>query len=120
MPGRVQGLDRRWFALRLPPALTLHTRRDVQEAVRLVLADGFRTVILDAAALHVVDTVGLGALVGLAREAAQYGARLVVAGLAGQPLDCWEMCQLDRVPGLVGTAPDVATARAAACGERAA
>lgn len=104
------GLDRRWFVLRLPPALTFHTRNEVKAAVRMILRDGFRCVILNAAGCDALDTTGAGLLVQLAREARNHGARLVVTNLGGQPRELWDVCRLDGAIATAATAAEVTAA----------
>jgi len=83
---------------------------DVEHAIREKIKQGSRKLVLDFSRLDYMDSAGVGVLAMWVGIMSREGGKLVVAGASGHVKELLELTHLNR---LVGTYPDVASARSA-------
>lgn len=77
--------------------LDLHTVPDVRQALRRAIDSGGGELVVDLAAVQMVDAVGLGALVSAHRRAGRAGRTLVLRRVPGSIARLLFVTRLDRV-----------------------
>jgi anti-sigma B factor antagonist len=82
---------------------------DLRNQIDKLVAKEPKRVEVDLAALRMLDSSGVGALVSLYKRVRGYGGEVVMIGLRDQPLAIFRLLRLDRV--MIGT--DLAAAPSA-------
>ncbi|HEY0710875.1 MAG TPA: STAS domain-containing protein [Polyangia bacterium] len=75
----------------------------LRAAVDPLVEDAQAGVVVDIAGLRLIDSSGVGALVGLFRRLKATGRRFAVQGATEQPLTILKLMKLDRVFAEAGT-----------------
>jgi len=83
--------------LRIEGELDAVTFRDLRPSVESLVAERHARVVVDVSGLRLIDSLGVGTLVFLYKQAKQYGGAVTVQGLRGQPLTIFKLLRLDRV-----------------------
>lgn len=86
--------------LKISGALDLHSAHEIRPIFDAVVAANKRCVTLDLDGLTMLDSSGVGAIVGLFKRVKALGGVLVVEGISGQPLAIFKLLKLERVFGL--------------------
>lgn len=108
--GTFQRTDREGeTVLSLAGVLDVVTVCDLQPLVDALVAEGRRSVVVDAAALRMIDSTGVGAIVGLVKRARSFGGAVRVSGLNAQPLEVFRLLRLDLILELPGREPHSAS-----------
>lgn len=74
---------------------------DLRNQIDKMVAKEPKRVEVDLAALRMLDSSGVGALVALYKRVRGYGGEVVMVGLRDQPLAIFRLLRLDRV--MIGT-----------------
>ena len=74
---------------------------DLRSEIDKMVANEPKRVEVDLAALRMLDSSGVGALVSLYKRVRAYGGQVVMVGLRDQPLAIFRLLRLDRV--MIGT-----------------
>jgi anti-sigma B factor antagonist len=74
---------------------------DLRSQIEKMVAAEPKRVEVDLAALRMLDSSGVGALVSLYKRVRAYGGEVVMVGLRDQPLAIFRLLRLDRV--MIGT-----------------
>lgn len=93
----VEPLGDRRAIIRLTGRLDLVHAAGLREAVRSAVAGGTPLLVVDLAEVPVVDSSGIGALVGGLREAREAGGELRIAAAREQALTVLSLTKIDRV-----------------------
>jgi len=83
--------------LRIEGCLDAITAVELRPVIDAVVGDPPRKVVVDLAALRLIDSSGVGALVSLYKRMREKGGTVVVEGLRDQPLAIFRLLRLDRV-----------------------
>ncbi len=83
--------------IRLEGRLDLVHAGDFREAVRDAVAGGRTLLVVDMAAVPLIDSTGIGALVGGLRQAREAGGELRMAGAGDQVRTVLSLTKVDRV-----------------------
>ncbi len=83
--------------LRIEGVLDAVTAPDIRPTLDALVAEQRRTITVDLAALRLIDSSGVGALVSLFKRTKAYGGELNIVGLKDQPLAIFRLLRLDRV-----------------------
>lgn len=86
--------------LRLEGSLDVHSAPELRPVFDAVVSSRPEQVILDLEAVTMLDSSGVGAIVGLFKRIRAAGGDVVVKGVKGQPLAVCKLLKLDRVFGL--------------------
>jgi anti-sigma B factor antagonist len=78
---------------------------DLRPLVEAVVAERRRSIVLDAGALRMIDSTGVGSIVGLVKRVRSFGGVVRVSGLRDQPLEVFRLLRLDLIFELPGGAP---------------
>ncbi len=78
-------------------ALDATTAPQVRPLIDDLARDGVRRVVVDLAALRVVDSSGVGVIVSLFKRLRARDGEMRIRGLSGQPLAIFRLLNLDRV-----------------------
>lgn len=73
------------------------TTQDLRPAVEALVAEGRRSIRVDLSALRLIDSTGVGLIVGLYKRCRAYGGTVQVSGLKDQPLAIFRLLRLDRI-----------------------
>jgi anti-sigma B factor antagonist len=83
--------------------LDVTTKGDLERALNELVAARAPRVEIDLSQLRMIDSIGIGLLVGLYKCARDRGGEVVLREAAGQPLALFRLLQLDRL--MMGTTP---------------
>jgi anti-sigma B factor antagonist len=83
--------------LRIEGVLDAVTAPEIRPTIDALVAEKRMNITVDLAALRLIDSSGVGAIVSLFKRAKAYGGNVVVAGLKDQPLAIFRLLRLDRV-----------------------
>jgi anti-sigma B factor antagonist len=83
--------------LRIHGVLDAVTAPPLRPAIDAVVEERRRSVTVDLAALHHIDSSGVGVVVSLYKRCREFGGSVRVSGLTGQPLSIFRLLRLDRV-----------------------
>ena len=84
-----------------------NTLLSVENAVKRLIYEGSRRMVLDVSGLEFIDSAGIGTLLSCAGQMEKEGGRVRIAGAKGRVKHAFEIVHLDRV---APNDPDVATA----------
>ena len=84
------------LVLHLSGSLTAQNSDGLVAQMKSYLKPDCRCCVLESAALQQLDSAGVGALVSCLNLAKQSGIPLVIAGLAGRPLQTLQVAKADR------------------------
>lgn len=70
---------------------------EIRPTVEALVAEQRRSVIVDASSLRLIDSSGVGVIVGLAKRCRAFGGVVRVSGLKDQPLAIFKLLRLDRM-----------------------
>jgi anti-sigma B factor antagonist len=87
--------------IRIEGELDTVTVGDLRSQIDKLVANEPKRVEVDLAALRMLDSSGVGALVSLYKRVRAYGGEVVMVGLRDQPLAIFRLLRLDRV--MIGT-----------------
>ena len=73
------------------------TVSDLRSQIDKLIANEPKRVEVDLAALRMLDSSGVGALVSLYKRVRAYGGQVVMVGLRDQPLAIFRLLRLDRI-----------------------
>jgi anti-sigma B factor antagonist len=73
------------------------TAQDVRPTVGALVAEGRRSIRVDLSALRLIDSTGVGLIVGLYKRCRVFGGTVQVSGLKDQPLAIFRLLRLDRI-----------------------
>jgi anti-sigma B factor antagonist len=93
-------LDSGECQLNIEGALDALTVRELSPVLDNIVADKPRKVTVDLAALTLIDSSGVGAIVSLFKRVKSNGGEVVVVRAQEQPLAVLKLLKLDRVFGL--------------------
>jgi anti-sigma B factor antagonist len=83
--------------LRIEGVLDAVTAPEIRPTIDALIAEKRPAISVDLAALRLIDSSGVGAIVSLFKRAKAYGGAVTVAGLKDQPLAIFRLLRLDRV-----------------------
>ena len=83
--------------LRIEGVLDAVTAPEIRPTIDGLVEEKRREVTVDLAALRLIDSSGIGALVSLYKRVKAYGGAVRVRGLKDQPLSIFKLLRLDRV-----------------------
>ena len=83
--------------LRIEGVLDAVTAPEIRPTIDGLVEEKRREVTVDLAALRLIDSSGIGALVSLYKRVRAYGGGVTVTGLKDQPLSIFKLLRLDRV-----------------------
>lgn len=86
--------------LAIDGVLDVHSAPELRAVFDAVVTTRPARVVIDLAALTMVDSSGVGAVVSLFKRVKAVGGTFVVIGVKGQPLAVFRLLSLDRVFGL--------------------
>jgi anti-sigma B factor antagonist len=86
--------------LRIDGVLDVHSAPELRPVFNAIVAARPQHVVVDLAALTMVDSSGVGALVSLFKRVQAAGGAFAVIGVKSQPLAVFRLLRLDRVFGL--------------------
>lgn len=87
--------------VRIEGELDTVTVGDLRGQIDKLVSNEPKRVEVDLAALRMLDSSGVGALVSLYKRVRAYGGEVVMVGLRDQPLAIFRLLRLDRV--MIGT-----------------
>jgi anti-sigma B factor antagonist len=71
--------------------------QDVRPTVEALVSEGRRSIRVDLSALRLIDSTGVGLIVGLYKRCKAFGGTVQVSGLKDQPLAIFRLLRLDRI-----------------------
>ncbi|HEY6004438.1 MAG TPA: STAS domain-containing protein [Anaeromyxobacter sp.] len=71
--------------------------QDVRPTVEALVAEGRTSIRVDLSALRLIDSSGVGLIVGLYKRCRAFGGTVQVSGLKDQPLAVFRLLRLDRI-----------------------
>lgn len=71
--------------------------QDVRPTIEALIAENVRTIRVDLSALRLIDSTGVGLIVGLFKRSRTFGGKVHVSGLKDQPLAIFRLLRLDRI-----------------------
>jgi anti-anti-sigma factor len=77
--------------------LDVNSVRELEPLIQTILAEKRRRVIIDCERLRMIDSKGVGALVGFYKRLRKQGGTLHLANVRGQPLQIVGLLKLDRM-----------------------
>jgi anti-sigma B factor antagonist len=83
--------------LRIEGVLDAVTAPEIRPTIDGLVEEKRREVTVDLAALRLIDSSGIGALVSLYKRVRAYGGVVTVTGIKDQPLSIFKLLRLDRV-----------------------
>jgi len=83
--------------LRIEGVLDAVTAPEIRPTIDALIAEKRLSITVDLAALRLIDSSGVGAIVSLFKRAKAYGGSVTVKGLRDQPLAIFRLLRLDRV-----------------------
>jgi anti-sigma B factor antagonist len=83
--------------LRIEGALDAVSAPDLRPTLDAMVAEQRHRVVVDLTNLRLIDSSGVGALVGLYKRIKAQGGRVTVVGVRDQPLAIFRLLRLDRV-----------------------
>lgn len=86
--------------LRIEGSLDVHSAPEVRSVFDAIVASRPEMVTIDLEALTMLDSSGVGAIVGLFKRVRAAGGSVRVQGVKGQPLAVCKLLKLDRVFGI--------------------
>ena len=94
------------LVIRLEGELTLLTQSEFVEKQREALSRDISGVVVDVGGMSFMDSSGLGAIIGLQREAREAGVVVAFAGFTELPRRVLEVTHMDLVMDLYDTASE--------------
>jgi anti-sigma B factor antagonist len=73
------------------------TSADVRPTIEALLAERRKAITVNLSSLRLIDSSGVGVIVGLFKRCASYGGTVKVTGLKDQPLAIFRLLRLDRI-----------------------
>lgn len=73
------------------------TSADVRPAIEALLEERRKVITVNLSSLRLIDSSGVGMIVGLFKRCAAYGGTVKVAGLKDQPLAIFRLLRLDGI-----------------------
>jgi anti-sigma B factor antagonist len=95
-----------WTVISVTGELDLSSAPRLRQAVVGAVGEGRAQLVLDLTGVDLVDSAGLGVVVGAQRRVRSWGGRLVVAGLEGRVRAVFELARLDEILELAPTLDD--------------
>jgi anti-sigma B factor antagonist len=83
--------------LHISGVLDAVSAQDVRPTVEALLAENIRSIRVDLSALRLIDSTGVGLIVGLFKRSRTFGGTVRVSGLKDQPLAIFRLLRLDRI-----------------------
>jgi anti-sigma B factor antagonist len=83
--------------LRIEGVLDAVTAPEIRPTIDALIAEKRPAIKVDLAALRLIDSSGVGAIVSLFKRAKAYGGAVTITGLKDQPLAIFRLLRLDRV-----------------------
>lgn len=83
--------------LRIRGILDAVSAQDVRPTVETLLAENVRCIRVDLSELRLIDSTGVGLIVGLFKRSRTFGGTVRVSGLKDQPLAIFRLLRLDRI-----------------------
>jgi anti-sigma B factor antagonist len=83
---------------------------DVDHAIREMIGQGLRKLVLDFSGLEFIDSAGIGVLAVCFGSMEREGGKVAIVGVKGRVKDLLELTHLDHVAAIY---PDVASAQSA-------
>jgi anti-sigma B factor antagonist len=83
--------------LRIEGSLDAMTTPDLRSTLEELIAARTARIVVDLAALKLIDSSGVGAIVSLYKRMRAQGGQVAVRGLRDQPLAIFRLLRLDRV-----------------------
>ncbi len=83
--------------LRIEGVLDALTVPEIRPLVDELVQQRRRTIVVDLAALRLIDSSGVGVIVSLYKRCRSYGGEVRLEGLRSQPLAIFKLLRLDRV-----------------------
>jgi anti-sigma B factor antagonist len=71
--------------------------QQVRPTVEALVSEGRRSIQVDLSALRLIDSTGVGLIVGLYKRCRTFGGTVQVSGLKDQPLAIFRLLRLDRI-----------------------
>jgi anti-sigma B factor antagonist len=83
--------------LRIEGVLDALTAPEIRPTIEELIGEQRRSIVVDASSLRLIDSSGVGVIVGLFKRCKAYGGGVRVSGLRDQPLAIFKLLRLDRV-----------------------
>ncbi len=85
------------MVLRIEGELDALSAPELRPEIDALVGEGPAKITVDLAALRMIDSSGVGAIVSLFKRVRAQGGDVIVSGLSGQPLAIFQLLRLDRV-----------------------
>lgn len=83
--------------LRIEGVLDALTAPEIRPMVEALVGEQRKAIVVDLSALRLIDSSGVGVIVGLFKRCGAFGGSVRVSGLRDQPLAIFKLLRLDRV-----------------------
>jgi anti-sigma B factor antagonist len=83
--------------LRVEGTLDAVTAPELRPVLESLVAERRKTIVIDLAALRLIDSSGVGAIVALFKRVRATGGEVKVTGLRDQPLAIFRLLRIDRI-----------------------
>jgi anti-sigma B factor antagonist len=103
-----------WTVVRARGEIDLATSPRLRSALVDAVGVEPRDLVIDLSSVDLIDSTGLGVLLGALRRARQGGARLVLSGLSGQVREVFALTGLDANFDIAGSVADAVAVEAGA------
>src|ERR1043166_9681359 len=83
--------------LKIEGVLDAVTTPEIRPTIEALVTEKRRSVTVEASALRLIDSSGVGVIVSLFKRCKIYGGEVRISGLKDQPLTIFKLLRLDRV-----------------------
>lgn len=83
--------------LRIEGVLDALTAPEIRPTIETLVGEQRKAIVVDVSSLRLIDSSGVGVIVGLFKRCKAFGGGVRVSGLKDQPLAIFKLLRLDRV-----------------------
>jgi len=83
--------------LQVEGVLDALTAPEIRPTIDALVSERRKSIVVDVSSLRLIDSSGVGVIVGLSKRCKAYGGMVRVSGLKNQPLAIFKLLRLDRV-----------------------